>query len=327
MIGDSPNLKTTAQTVARANRYLSENAEEDDRIVFTLQLPKANVNDWKEGQYAQVKFSHLRTDALDLSDVHERPLRAPHRRPGRGDGRLLQRRLRMHADARRARRARPTRAWSVSATRARPACRAPRRPATCCWRSCSRPATRPASRPPSGPSTTRPCRPLAATPPFSDRPDGGLDDHRHGHHRLQGPEHRRALRAALRRAVPRRSRDVHVGPHGRCRVAARRARRGDDEARPVLDGDHRQPDAHVPVGAADVARRPTARSSRPTATAAATRPRRRCRRSPATASRRSTGRWRPATRRRLADRVGLPGAGSTLRGPVQTIPGSHARRT
>lgn len=58
-VTSSPNLKTVAAMTARADRYLSENASEDDRISFTLKLPAANVNDWKEGQWAQVKFSHL----------------------------------------------------------------------------------------------------------------------------------------------------------------------------------------------------------------------------------------------------------------------------
>lgn len=58
-VGNTQNLKTVAQMRARGNRYLQENSTEDDRISFTLKLPAANVNDWKEGQWAQVKFSHL----------------------------------------------------------------------------------------------------------------------------------------------------------------------------------------------------------------------------------------------------------------------------
>ena len=58
-VGNSQNLKTTAQAEARAQRYLAENSTEDDRITFTVKFPAANVNDWKEGQWAPVKFSHL----------------------------------------------------------------------------------------------------------------------------------------------------------------------------------------------------------------------------------------------------------------------------
>lgn len=58
-VSTSPNLKTVAQAEARADRYLAENSTEDDRITFTLHLPAAHVNDWKEGQYAPVKFTHL----------------------------------------------------------------------------------------------------------------------------------------------------------------------------------------------------------------------------------------------------------------------------
>jgi hypothetical protein len=58
-VASATNLKTIAQTNARATRYLTENSTEDDRITFTVKMPAAQVNDWKEGQYAPVKFSHL----------------------------------------------------------------------------------------------------------------------------------------------------------------------------------------------------------------------------------------------------------------------------
>ena len=64
----TPDLKTVAKAEARLDRYLDDNATEDARLTFRMRLPAANVNDWKEGQYAQVKFSHLQTDALDLSE-------------------------------------------------------------------------------------------------------------------------------------------------------------------------------------------------------------------------------------------------------------------
>lgn len=58
-VGNSQDLTTVAQTTARGNRYLAENSTEDDRLTFKLKLPAAHVNDWKEGQWAQVRFTHL----------------------------------------------------------------------------------------------------------------------------------------------------------------------------------------------------------------------------------------------------------------------------
>lgn len=58
-VANSPNLKTTAQAKARADRYLAENATEDDRLTFTVKVPAAHVNDCYAGQALQVKFSHL----------------------------------------------------------------------------------------------------------------------------------------------------------------------------------------------------------------------------------------------------------------------------
>ena len=55
----SVNVKTAAKATARATRYLNDNATEDDRIVVTVQVPAAHVNDWREGQLGYVKFSHL----------------------------------------------------------------------------------------------------------------------------------------------------------------------------------------------------------------------------------------------------------------------------
>jgi hypothetical protein len=56
---DTRNLKTVPKIEARLDRYLSENDTEDDRITFTVQVPPAHVNDWKEGQRGRVKFTHL----------------------------------------------------------------------------------------------------------------------------------------------------------------------------------------------------------------------------------------------------------------------------
>ena len=57
--GDSANLKTKAQAITRADRYLTENSTEDDRLSWTCKLPAAHVNDCYAGQYLQVKFTHL----------------------------------------------------------------------------------------------------------------------------------------------------------------------------------------------------------------------------------------------------------------------------
>jgi hypothetical protein len=58
-VSSSPSLHTIPEMTARANRYLIENSTEDDRLQFTIQVPPPHVNDWKEGQAAQVKFTHL----------------------------------------------------------------------------------------------------------------------------------------------------------------------------------------------------------------------------------------------------------------------------
>lgn len=55
----APTVKTAAMAIARANRYLTDLATEDRRLTVTLKLPAASVNDWRAGQAAQVKFSHL----------------------------------------------------------------------------------------------------------------------------------------------------------------------------------------------------------------------------------------------------------------------------
>lgn len=58
-MGDTANLKTVAQITARADRYLSENATEDDRLTWTCKQPAAYVNSCLPGQYLPVKFTHL----------------------------------------------------------------------------------------------------------------------------------------------------------------------------------------------------------------------------------------------------------------------------
>lgn len=53
------NVKTAAKANARADRYLEENASEDDRLTIAARLPKAHVNDWYQGEAVQVRLSHL----------------------------------------------------------------------------------------------------------------------------------------------------------------------------------------------------------------------------------------------------------------------------
>lgn len=58
-VSPAPSLTTVTAMNARADRYLEENATEDDLIKFSVRFPAENVNDWREGQAGQVKFSHL----------------------------------------------------------------------------------------------------------------------------------------------------------------------------------------------------------------------------------------------------------------------------
>ena len=55
----SVNVKTEAKATARADRFLTENSSEDETLTLTLDLPRAHVNDWREGEAAQVKLVHL----------------------------------------------------------------------------------------------------------------------------------------------------------------------------------------------------------------------------------------------------------------------------
>ncbi len=55
----SGNLGTAAKATARANRYLTENSTEDDRLAGTVLIPAANIQDIRAGQYLHATFSHL----------------------------------------------------------------------------------------------------------------------------------------------------------------------------------------------------------------------------------------------------------------------------
>lgn len=55
----NPNIKTAAKATALATRYLFETRSEDDRITCRFVVAKQYVNDLREGQRLQVKFSHL----------------------------------------------------------------------------------------------------------------------------------------------------------------------------------------------------------------------------------------------------------------------------
>lgn len=53
------NLTTAAAALARANRYLADTDEEEDRITCSFVVPKEKVNHLRAGQRVQIKFSHL----------------------------------------------------------------------------------------------------------------------------------------------------------------------------------------------------------------------------------------------------------------------------
>ena len=55
----SVNVKTAAKATARANRYLAENDEEDDRITAKIVVPAAKVNQAHAGMRIQARFQHL----------------------------------------------------------------------------------------------------------------------------------------------------------------------------------------------------------------------------------------------------------------------------
>jgi hypothetical protein len=55
----SSNVTTLANADIRADRYLTENATEEDRITCAVKLPKAKVTGIKAGHRIQAKFSHL----------------------------------------------------------------------------------------------------------------------------------------------------------------------------------------------------------------------------------------------------------------------------
>ncbi len=55
----NPNIKTAAKASALATRYLADAATEDDRITCRFIVPAAKVNDLREGQRLQARFSHF----------------------------------------------------------------------------------------------------------------------------------------------------------------------------------------------------------------------------------------------------------------------------
>lgn len=66
-VATAPNLKTVPQAEARAGRYNADQATEDPRLTFTVELPPENVNDAIAGQFFPVRFEHLKVDAVDLA--------------------------------------------------------------------------------------------------------------------------------------------------------------------------------------------------------------------------------------------------------------------
>jgi len=59
LAASTSNVKTVAAANDIADRMLVENADEADTIELDVDLPPANVNDIREGQRLEVKFSHL----------------------------------------------------------------------------------------------------------------------------------------------------------------------------------------------------------------------------------------------------------------------------
>ena len=247
----TPDLKTVAKAEARLDRYLDDNATEDARLTFRMRLPAANVNDWKEGQYAQVRFSHLKTDALDLSeftavrcvrrtvaqdeetdafynvDYECTPMRGV---PSGGAG-AQQVGLAYSGIPELPR---PTTPGNVLLAVMFASGNSTKFPTA--FRALDNPPVSPAS---------------PATPPFSALQTaawtviGMRDD------RLRGPVHR-LVRRAVPRAVPLHRRDEDVGLVRRGRVAARRARGDHHASGAVLDRDHGFSSARLPLGIADL---------------------------------------------------------------------------
>lgn len=59
MMAQASDVGSATQASARATRYLTANATEDDRLAGTCRVPAADVNLIKAGQYLPAKFSHL----------------------------------------------------------------------------------------------------------------------------------------------------------------------------------------------------------------------------------------------------------------------------
>lgn len=53
------NVKTAARATRVANKFLSDNATETDRIICSIVVPAAQVNDIRQGHLMSVKFSHF----------------------------------------------------------------------------------------------------------------------------------------------------------------------------------------------------------------------------------------------------------------------------
>jgi hypothetical protein len=65
---NNPFVKTDAEAAALQTRYLADAATEDDRLTFRFICAKQYVNDLREGQRFEGKFSHLSTSSvLDYS--------------------------------------------------------------------------------------------------------------------------------------------------------------------------------------------------------------------------------------------------------------------
>lgn len=53
------NVKTRARALRVANKFLADNDEEDDRLVYEIIVPRAQVNDVRHGQRMSARFQHI----------------------------------------------------------------------------------------------------------------------------------------------------------------------------------------------------------------------------------------------------------------------------
>ncbi len=67
-VAPNSNVKSRTKATAIADRFLADNATEDDRITVNIEVASANVNDIKAGQLMKAEFSFLAPDYDTFSD-------------------------------------------------------------------------------------------------------------------------------------------------------------------------------------------------------------------------------------------------------------------